>query len=373
MKIKRIRAYRVVLHTTEGRYAWGRGRFVDELDSTIVRVDTDTGISGFGEICCPMAPGYTPFFAAGARAGTAEVAPALLGEDPTQIANINAIMDSTLTGHDYAKSGIDIACWDILGKAAGLPITTLLGGRYTADFPLYHPVSQDTPEKMAERVAEYRAAGYRSFQLKVGGEVDIDIARIRAVARQLADGETLIADANRGWLVHEALQVLEATRDIRFYVEQPCSTYEECTTVRRLCSKPFILDESIESVRDIVRAYKDGAADIINLKVAKLGGITKTNEARNLCARLGIPVFIDNAKGGDIVTAAMTHLAQSTPPAILFATTDFSSYINEKIATGTPVKKSGRLAASNAPGLGITPLDSVLSDPVLDIKEGTSE
>ena len=367
MKIERIRAYRVVLHTTEGRYAWGKGRFVDELDSTIIRIDTDAGINGFGEICCPMAPGYTPFFAAGARAGTAEVARPLIGEDPTQIANINAIMDATLTGHDYAKSGIDIACWDILGKAAQLPITTLLGGRFTPDFPLYHPVSQDTPEKMAVRVAEYRDQDYKSFQLKVGGDVDTDIARIRAVAKDLRPGEKLIADANRGWLVHEALQVVEATRDVRFYVEQPCSTYEECKTVRRLCSKPFILDESIESVRDIVRAYSDGMVDIVNLKIAKLGGITKTNEARNLCARLGIPVFIDNAKGGDIITATMAHLAHSTPPHILFATTDFSSYIKEKIATGVPVKANGRLAASNGPGLGVTPIDTVLSDLVLDV------
>jgi L-alanine-DL-glutamate epimerase-like enolase superfamily enzyme len=367
MKIERIRAYRVVLHTTEGRYAWGRARFVDELDSTIIRVDTDAGISGFGEICCPMAPGYTPFFAAGARAGAAEVAPALIGEDPTQIANINAIMDATLTGHDYAKSGIDIACWDILGKVAQLPITTLLGGRFGRDFPLYHPVSQDTPEKMAERVAEYRDHGYKSFQLKVGGDVDTDVARIRAVAKDLRGGEKLIADANRGWLVHEALQVIEATEDVRFYLEQPCSTYEECKTVRRLCSKPFILDESIESVRDIVRAHSEGVADIINLKIAKLGGITKTNEARNLCVRLGIPVFIDNAKGGEIITATMAHLAHSTPQHILFATTDFSSYIKEKIATGAPGKVGGRLAASHAPGLGITPIDAVLSDPVLDV------
>ncbi|MBS0223226.1 MAG: mandelate racemase/muconate lactonizing enzyme family protein [Proteobacteria bacterium] len=367
MKIERIRAYRVVLHTIEGRYAWGKGRFVDELDSTIICVDTDAGISGFGEVCCPMAPGYTPFFAAGTRAGTAEVAPALLGEDPTQIANINAIMDATLTGHDYAKSGIDIACWDILGKAAQLPVSTLLGGRFTPDFPLYHPVGQDTPEKMATRVAEYRGQGYKSFQLKVGGDVDTDIARIRAVAKDLRDGEKLIADANRGWLVHEALQVLEATRDIRFYVEQPCSTYEECKTVRSQCSKPFILDESIETVHDIVRAYSDGVADIINLKVAKLGGVTKTNEARNLCARLGMPIFIDNAKGGDIITAAMAHLAHSTPPSMLFATTDFSSYIKEKIATGTPMKVRGRLAASTEAGLGITPIDAMLNDLVLDV------
>jgi L-alanine-DL-glutamate epimerase-like enolase superfamily enzyme len=135
-----------------------------------------------------------------------------------------------------------------------------------------------------------------------------------------------------------------------------------------MCPKPFVLDESIESVRDIVRAHSEGMVDIVNLKIAKLGGITKTNEARNLCARLGIPVFIDNAKGGDIITATMAHLAHSTPPHILFATTDFSSHIREKIATGVPSKVDGRLAASVAPGLGTTPIDAMLSDLVLDVR-----
>lgn len=368
MRIKRIRAYRVVLHTTEGRYAWGRGRFTDELDSTVVRIDTDGGISGFGEVCCPMAPGYTPFFAAGVRAGMKEVVPALLDEDPTLLTNINTIMDSCLTGHDYAKSGIDIACWDILGKAANLPLTTLLGGRFGSDFPLYRPVGQDTPERMAERVAEYRDQGYKSFQLKVGGDPRTDIDRILAVAKDLRGDEKLVADANCGWLVHEAIEVLEATRSVRFFLEQPCSTYEECKSVRRLCTKPFILDESIESTRDIVRAHNDAAADIINLKIAKLGGITKTNEARNLCTRLGIPIFIDNAKGGAIITAAMAHLAHSTQPQFLFATTDFDSYIKERNAFGVPKRVSGRLAASEAPGLGITPNSDVLHDVVLDVE-----
>jgi cis-L-3-hydroxyproline dehydratase len=366
MKISRIRAYRVVLHTTEGRYGWGKGRFTDELDSTIVRIDTDDGVTGYGEVCCPIAPGYTPSFAAGVRAGMTEVSPALVGEDPRNLRCINAIMDGTLTGHDYAKSGIDMACWDILGKAASLPICTLLGGRFGPDYPLYRPVGQDAPEAMAAKIIEYRAQGYRAFQLKVGADFRTDIQRIRQAAAVLQGDETLIADANRGWLLHEAMQVIEAVGSLPVYIEQPCATYEECLVVRRRCRNPFVLDESIQSASDIVRAFGDGAADVINLKLSKLGGITKTVDARNLCVSLGLPVYIDNAKGGDFVTAAMAHLAHSTPPQFLFATTDFASYIKETLADGMPEKIAGRLTAPDGPGLGLTAREAMFGEPVLD-------
>ena len=275
-------------------------------------------------------------------------------------------MDRNLTGHDYAKSGIDMACWDILGQKCGVPVTTLLGGRFGENFGLYHPVGQDTPEAMTTRVDGYRSAGYTAFQLKVGGEPLEDIARIRAVAAGLTAGEKLIADANRGWLPHEALQVLDAIADLPVFIEQPCASYRECLSVRRRCSKPFILDESIQSAADILRAAADDAADIINLKIAKLGGITKTARARDLCVSLGIPVFIDNAKGSQIVGAALAHLAHSTPQEFLFATTDFGSYMEEQIAAGCPVRKDGRLASSVAPGLGIKPDLALLGDSVFE-------
>ena len=368
MKITSIEVFRVVLHTVEGRYRWGNGKYTDELDSTIVRLQTDEGVLGYGEVCCPIAPGYTPFFAGGVRAGIAEVAPALLGQDPTQVAAINHIMDATLTGHDYAKSGIDIACWDILGKVAGLPLSTLLGGRYGPDFPLYRPVGQGTADEMVAKVADYRSQGYTCFQLKVGESVQVDLARIRGVVATLLPDERLVADANRGWLTHEAVQVVEATAHLPVYIEQPCSTYEECLRVRRLCRNPFVLDELIEKISDIVRAFNDGAADVINLKIAKLGGITKLREARDLCIKLGLPVFIDNAKGGDIVTAAMAHLAHSTPPTFLFATTDFSAHIRESLAEGTPRKRDGRLTSPSGPGLGIDLIPSALGEPIWSSK-----
>src|SRR3954466_8110609 len=226
MKITRILAYRVELPLHETTYKWSGGKSVTVFDSTIIRVETDAGLVGHGEVC-PLGPFYLPADAAGVRGGVAEVGAHLLGEGPRQLGKLNRLMDAALKGHPYVKSGIDIACWDILGQTAGLPVCELLGGRYGADVHLYRAISQETPEAMAARVADYRAEGYRRFQLKVGGDPDVDVERIRAVAAKLQPGDRLIADANTGWLMHEALRVVRAVRDVDVYVEQPCRSYEE--------------------------------------------------------------------------------------------------------------------------------------------------
>jgi L-alanine-DL-glutamate epimerase-like enolase superfamily enzyme len=201
MKITRILAYRVELPLREGSYKWSGGKSVTVFDSTIVRVETDTGLAGHGEVC-PLGPFYLPAYAEGVRAGLRELAPRLLGEDPRQLGRLNRTMDAALKGHPYVKSGIDIACWDILGQATGLPVCELLGGRYGDDVHLYRAISQESPAEMAAKVADYRGDGYHRFQLKVGGDPDIDIERIRAVAARLQPGYRLVADANTGWTQH---------------------------------------------------------------------------------------------------------------------------------------------------------------------------
>src|SRR5215510_14240696 len=174
MKITAIRAYQVDLPLREGRYAWSNENAVELFDSTVVAVETDAGLTGHGE-CCPLGPAYLPAYAAGVRAGLIELAPKLLGLDPTHLGVLNRRMDEAMRGHPYVKSAIDVACWDILGKATNQSVATLLGGRYGADFALYRAISQDTPEQMAESVARYRTEGYTKFQLKVGGLPETDI------------------------------------------------------------------------------------------------------------------------------------------------------------------------------------------------------
>src|SRR5215207_8446635 len=367
MKIARILAFRVELPLHETTYAWSGGKSVQVFDSTIVRVETNDGRAGHGEVC-PLGPFYLPAYAEGVRAGLRELGPHLIGDDPRELAKLNRKMDAALKGHPYVKSGIDIACWDILGQFSQLPVCELLGGRYGDDFHLYRAISQESPDEMAAKVAGYRAEGYRRFQLKVGGDPDTDIERIRAVAAKLQPGDRLVADANTGWVQHEAVRVAKAVRDIDVYIEQPCLTYEECLAVRRQCEHPFILDETIDDLDILLRAKADLAMDVVNLKISKLGGLTKIKQARDLCVSMGIAMTLEDSWGGDIATAAIAHLAQSTPTEFLFTTTDFNSYVTVSTADGAPQRKGGRMAASKAPGLGITPKMEVLGKPIVDLR-----
>ncbi|HEY8370000.1 MAG TPA: enolase C-terminal domain-like protein, partial [Thermodesulfobacteriota bacterium] len=257
--------------------------------------------------------------------------------------------------------------WDLLGQATGEPVSTLLGGRHGDAVDLYRAISQDAPDRMAARVAGYRAEGYRKFQLKVGGDPETDIARIRAAAAALGPGDVLVADANTGWLSHQALRVVRAVRDLDVYIEQPCLSYEECLTVRRHTDHPFVLDESIDSLGALYRAYADRAMDVVNIKISKLGGLTMARQVRDACVAMGIAMTIEDTWGGDIVTAAIAHLAHSTPAEFRFSATDFNSYVTVSLAEGAPQRREGRLAASTAPGLGVTPRPDVLGRPVLDV------
>jgi L-alanine-DL-glutamate epimerase-like enolase superfamily enzyme len=366
MKITAIRAYQIDLPLHEGSYKWSGGNAVSVFDSTVVAVDTDDGLTGWGEVC-PLGPAYLPAYAAGARAGIAELGPHLIGADPIALGVLNERMDAAMRGHPYVKSAIDMACWDLLGKATGQSIATLMGGRVGDDFALYRAISQESPDAMAARIAGYRKEGYRKFQLKVGGDPDTDIDRIRAAAAVLERGDVLIADANTGWTQHAALRVADAVRDVDVYIEQPCATYEQCLAVRRHTNRPFVLDEVIDGIDMVVRGVHDQAMDVINLKISKVGGLTKARQIRDLCVSLGIAMTIEDTWGGDIITAAIAHLAHSTPTRFLFSATDFNSYVTVAFADGAPRRSHGRLAASRQPGLGVSPMLERLGKPVITI------
>jgi len=331
MRITGITVFQVDLPLHEGAYRWSEGKFVEVFDSTIVRLETDEGIAGHGEVC-PLGPFYLPAYAGGARAAIAELAPHLLGVDPTQV--------------------------------SGRPVAELLGGRYGEDFHLYRAISQDDPEAMADNVAGYREEGYRRFQLKVGGDPETDIERIRAVAQRMQRGDILIADANTGWLPHEAMRVVRGVSDVDVYIEQPCLGYDECLSIRRHTNHPFVLDESIDGPDVLMRAISDRAMDVVNIKISKFGGLTRARLARDLCVSAGIGVTIEDSWGGDVTTAAIAHLAHSTPPRYLFTATDFNSYVTRSVAPDAPRRSHGRMAAPDRPGLGITPDPRVLGSPV---------
>lgn len=366
MKITGIKAWQVDLPLREGRYSWSNGNFVEVFDSTVVAVETDAGITGYAE-CCPLGPAYLPAYAAGVRAGLAEIGPKLIGLDPTALAVLNRHMDAALRGHAYVKAPLDIACWDILGKVSGLPVAALLGGIAQPRIGLYRAISQDTPQRMADSVAGYRAQGYRRFQLKVGGTADDDIARIEACRAALEPGEVLVADANTGWTMHEAARVVTAVAPLDVYIEQPCPSYRECVSIRRRTARPFVLDEVITGADMLMTAIAEDAMDVVNIKISKVGGLTKARLMRDLCIEAGVPMIIEDTWGGDITTAAIAHLAQSTPEEFCFAATDFNSYGTRAIAEGAPQRRDGFMAAPTGPGLGIVPIAAELGAPVLAV------
>lgn len=366
MKIKSIRAFQVDLPLREGSYKWSGGKSVDVFDSTIVAIETDDGTVGYGEVC-PLGPFYLAAYGGGVRAGIRELGPHLIGHNPTRLGPINDLMDRALKGHPYVKSAIDIACWDLLGKVSGQSACELLGGRFGDDFVLYRAISQQSPDQMAANVAGYRDEGYRRFQLKVGADPLEDIERIKAVANVLKSGDRLIADANTGWLMHDAARVVRGVRDVDVYIEQPCLTYEECLSIRRRTDHPFVMDECIDGMNSLLRAHADRGADVVNIKISKFGGLTKAKLARDLCVSLGIAMTIEDSWGGDITTAAIACLAHSTPTEYQFTSTDFNSYVTVSTATGAPQRDQGRMSASTKPGLGIEPRMEVLGDPVVEI------
>jgi L-alanine-DL-glutamate epimerase-like enolase superfamily enzyme len=363
MKITGIAVHQVDLPVAEGSYDWSGGNSYEAFDSTIVRLDTDTGMVGWGEVAT-LGSAYLPAYARGARAGIEELAPAVLGSDPRQPAVLAEHLDRRLRGHPYIKSVIDMACWDLAGKAAEAPVSTLLGGRFGADVPLYRAISQDTPEAMADSVATYRDAGYENFQLKIGEDPMIDAKRIRRTRAELDDGHILDADANTGLTRHEAVRLAKAVSDVDVYIEQPCKSYDACRAVRQKTDHPFVLDEVMTDVDAVVRGYHDDAMDVVNLKIAKVGGLTRARTIRDICSQFELAMIIEDMWGSEIATAAIAHLAQSTPSNARLASTDFHNYNEVTTADGAPETTKGRMQAPTGPGLGVEPRSEVLGEPV---------
>ena len=370
MKISRIRIFQVDLPMKEGAYSWSTQSF-SAFDSTVVLIDTDEGLTGVGE-SCPLGPSYLAAYAEGVRTGVSVLAPGLMGEDPTQLDKVNLRMDELLKGHPYVKSAIDMACWDILGKATGMPVYQLLGGRLQERVQLFKVVARADPGLMAERFVEYRQSGFDHFQIKVGEHPETDIERFRRVLAEMQPGDVVDADANTGWKQHDALRVVGAVeqmfqeRQLSCFIEQPCLSYEECLAVRQHTNLPVILDECMDGLPILLRGHRDNAMDLINLKINRMGGLTRARQVRDLCVQLGIVMAIEDSWGGEIATSAIAHLAQSTPRAFHFQSSAFHDYASIAIASGGPQVADGYMTAPSEPGLGVDPLMDVLRKPVCE-------
>lgn len=364
MRIDRISVYALDLPLDEV-YTWSGGNSVRSYDTTVVRLDTDDGLTGWGEVS-PLGAFYLPAYADGARSGLRELAPHLLGLDPRQVAAVDHRMDRAMKGHRYVKSPVDVACWDLLGKASGLPVCDLLGGRFGGGMPVHWSVPQDTPERMVGTMSRIRATGIRNWQVKVGGDEAADIRRIRRAAEEFPD-DLIIADGNTAWLPHQARRVARAVEHLGVALEQPCASYEECRQVRDSTTLPFVLDECVDDVEVLVRAVADRSLDVLNIKIGKVGGLTRARVMRDLCVATGIAVTVDDLPGGDLTGAAILHLAQSTPERHRFSVTASYLKTSRRFADGGPVVEDGTTRANDGPGLGVQPDEAVLGAPLFQV------
>jgi cis-L-3-hydroxyproline dehydratase len=368
MRIQRVDVFGYDLTYIHGEYTMSGGRVVGSLPSTVVRVQTESGVVGWGETC-PLGSTYLPSSGEGARAALKLIAPALPGVDATNLGAVWAAMDGALRGHEYAKAAVDIACWDMLGRIANVPVSTLLGGVMADDFPLYVAIPLGPVDEVVRQVRECHADGIRRYQLKLGAAPRDDVERVHAVHAATGADELIIADANGGWRLQDAVLAARALEGFdRVLFEQPCPTLEECLVVRDRTTLPMVLDEVITDAQALIRAY--GAMEAVNLKVGRVGGLTPAKLIRDLGVRLGLRFTIEDSWGGDIVTAAVSHLAASTPPDSLLMASFMNDWTLEHIAGYRPRSANGRGSAPAGPGLGIDVFPEALGEPLFSVHTG---
>jgi L-alanine-DL-glutamate epimerase-like enolase superfamily enzyme len=366
--IARLDVYGYDLTYAHGDYVMSGGRVVNRLPSTVVRITTRGGAQGYGETC-PLGATYLPGFGEGARIALREVAPALIGVDAANLAAVAGRMELALRGHGYAKSAVDVACWDVLGKVTGQPVAALLGGALQSELPLYVAVPMRSADEMAAFVQEQRRSGVHRFQLKLGGAPEEDAMRVAAVMDATGPEDAIIADANGGWRRQDAIiaaRLLE--RHERLRLEQPCPTLEECLSVRRSCTLPMVLDEIITDLPAFVRAVQADAMDHINLKIGRVGGLTRARMMRDVAIELGIRLTIEDSWGGDLVTAAVSHLAAGSPPAALFAVSFMNDWTVEHVAGYRPRSLEGWGPVPTGPGLGVEVDETLLGAPLFSFR-----
>jgi len=364
VKVTRLSVYQVDL-PLEHPYWLSGGRLKFEcLDATFVKIETDAGITGWGE-GTPWGHTYVPAHGPGIRAGIETMASFVLGLDPRRVLDVERAMDLALPGHLYAKSPIDMACWDIAGKAAGLPIADLMGGGSRTPRPIASSVGAKTVEETREVIQRYRDRGYVAHSVKIGGDVERDVARIRDVEAIRLPGEIVLYDVNRGWTRQQALRVMQATEDLKVMFEQPGETLDDIAAIRPLHSAPVSIDESLVTLQDAARIARDGLAEVFGIKLNRVGGLTKAARMRDVALAHGIDMFVMATGGSVLADTEALHLAVTIPDINCHAVWACQDMLTVDIAGGRgPRNNAGHLHLPEEPGLGVEPNEDQLGHPV---------
>jgi L-alanine-DL-glutamate epimerase-like enolase superfamily enzyme len=330
-----------------------------ESPFVVLRVHTDEGLTGLGEVSC------TPVWS-GEDAVTAThvirnfLEPALQGEDPRDIERLTARMRRAVAGHPFTKSGIEIALWDILGKAAGLPVYRLLGGAVRTQVPIKMSVSGAGPARAAELASWAMNRGLKALKVKVGIEPAGDLERVKAVRQAIGPSVRLGVDANGGWSVRAAIDTIRrmAADSHVYFAEQPVPPVDVqwMADVRRNVPVPVMADESCYTLQDAMALTRAGAADILSVYVGKGGGIGPARKIAAVAEAAGLTCTVGSNLELGIASAAMAHLATATPG---IGAEEFPCDILGPLAyehdllSEDLVFENGCIQAPNGPGLGV--------------------
>ena len=364
MKITRITVYQKDLPLKDPYWlSGGRLRF-DVLDATFVKLETDEGITGWGE-GTPWGHTYVPAHGPGIRAGIETMADAILGREPRALDHIERAMDLCLPGHLYAKAPIDMACWDIAGQAAGLSIADMLGGRDEEGTWIASSVSSGEPDYMLGIIQSYRDIGYKVHSAKVGGDIEQDISRVRYLEKHRLADERILYDVNRAWTRREAPIVMNAVADLGITVEQPGETLDDIAAIRQVTTTPISVDESLVTLQDATRIVTQGIADTFGLKLNRVGGLTKARRIRDIALAHGIQMYVMATGGSVLADTEAAHLAQSVPAAFRLGSWACQDMLSVDVAPGRGARnEGGKLTVDGTPGLGLAPDEERLGAPL---------
>lgn len=351
MRISRIELYRAPMPMkVPFRVAIG---VTTTSQSLFVRVHTDAGIVGVGEgnIFTPVV-GETPD---SVWAVAPALARALIGSDPLDIESRHRQMLGLLPGNTTTRSAIEIALWDVLGKAANLPLFAVLGGRRRA-VVTDNTVGLESPAVMAERAAAFKARGFAVIKVKLGTELEADLARMRAIRHAVGPQFPIRIDANQGWSRTTAGAALAALAPFEpELVEQPLVRWdvEGMAELRRGSQIPLMADEALFDDHDAMRLAAAGACDFFNIKLAKSAGIRTALRIDAIGEAAGIPSMVGCMTDAGIAISAAVHLA-SARRNIVFADLDGADMLAvDPLAGGFSYGPGGELWPATAPGLGV--------------------
>ncbi len=324
----------------------------------LVKVHTDEGITGLGEVSCT--PGWSgEDQVTAAHFINSLLAPLLIGENPTEIERLTVKLQRGVAGNPFTKSALEMALWDILGKAAGLPVYRLLGGPVRAAVPTKFSVSGQKPEKAAEIAAWAVAQGFRTMKVKVGVEPNEDVARVRAVRAAVGPDVRLGVDANGGWSPRVAIQTIRRLYEYNIYfAEQPVPALDVSwlADVRRQVQVPVMADESVYTLQDAMAVVRAGAADVLSVYVGKGGGIGPARKIAAVAEAAGLTCTVGSNLELGVASAAMIHLAMATPGigAEEFPCDILGPFFYESDVLAEPLPITGGQARPlERPGLGV--------------------